>query len=826
MADFIVDPNGNVLNARNKNRHRSGAIHKWLLVAIVTIGLAESGAAWWLYSYEQEVERRETTAATRLADAEQQASTLGHWEHALAERETQLRGRAAGLSDRISQLDRQDQELESNANRLASERDELAGQYFVYEYLLRANERIRESLASRQRLEVATPDGRAGKPAAVLSPEVAVDGAEPTIAAGKNASGHEVFADLESRYETVSQGRSETELEFEARQEAIKELTLACEERALRNSADSYRLEAEVEWQLDVLERIAVGLGLTQAVPRNPLELLGATSLSELEASVLQRIDSLRKRDALTGGLYQLAIEQETRKLEAIQHAKGNPPPDLGSVLGREILALRKGAEVAAILQECEINRDAQIRQREAQKLAHALAIDHANVGARIRLNEIAPEIPAEVLPEIAQRLHQYDVVQQARLRSPGNVVTIGDEVEELVKRRYTDPVKAAELNAILRDRFERTTRRLSVEAFDVEFENWKYGHLTRGQLYELLTLADSALNYAEKIEIQSPAEGVWQSFDRELAEQEREAIANELKERLPGQHGPRVSEYEAGDLTLRDSVTRIPDGNPTDVLSPEIRHKQYLELETFEARTPGHPGIQKKRSELAVAGYQDYVDGLEATAARIAEIEARVERAVTEYRQLGGGSEPPRSMEQARNELARSYKSVELALSRLRIEGLEVQQLQLLQERVKRNLAANPPPPVVEAELPGLSEMQPYSDPGQARRFVSVESQIVDMERAEIELLSNVRQKREEARIAAAELMAEQAEARRLALEMEAQQSFLNELHKSYPTARLVGKLSTGERLYMLGDQLTVGRKNYVDENGVRYELLAGGVL
>ena len=55
--------------------------------------------------------------------------------------------------------------------------------------------------------------------------------------------------------------------------------------------------------------------------------------------------------------------------------------------------------------------------------------------------------------------------------------------------------------------------------------------------------------------------------------------------------------------------------------------------------------------------------------------------------------------------------------------------------------------------------------------------------------------------------------------------QAFLAELRKKYPEARLVGTTTAGT-IYCLGPASEVGRKNHMDEAGVRYELLLGGVL
>ncbi len=66
---------------------------------------------------------------------------------------------------------------------------------------------------------------------------------------------------------------------------------------------------------------------------------------------------------------------------------------------------------------------------------------------------------------------------------------TVGEAVSQFIEKRYSDPIRAAELQAALEEAYECKNGEIVTAEDRLAFKEWLAGHLSPGKVYDLVML-------------------------------------------------------------------------------------------------------------------------------------------------------------------------------------------------------------------------------------------------------------------------------------------------------------------------------------------------
>ncbi|HZY87376.1 MAG TPA: hypothetical protein VFE78_21245 [Gemmataceae bacterium] len=633
-------------------------------------------------------------SAKQSAELERQkkelAASKARYNDELAAARARLRDEQAASTRRQAELASQRQQLERRKQELDDQEQKLRQRARAAALVREAERRLLGAVPSRERALTDLAAIRAGTRA--------VDRVVQVVAAA------------------VAAGERQSAWEARAREESLRELMQAREERELVGNLDSFRAAAAVELELAHFRRLAEEVGLpADLVPDNEFLLLDRGRLDDLERRWSAKRDEVRKREALAPGAFTRAVEQAEARLMRIRAARGAAQVQLAAQL---IPALLAGPAVNPALllwlEEDQGRREAQISLREAQLLAAALARDRTNLAAYLRLVEVTLELPRADLPDAVLGARQAEVLTRGRAFWLG--WSVADRGAELVRRRYADPLGAVALEAILRRQWQETPGEHAGS-----FERWMVSHLSDGQLYKLKVFAELALLRMQFIDVLLAGGPHAQARDRAAAEREMGAIRAEIAARA-GKPGPTARLADVPEATLRSHLL-LPGRDP--FADRNLRHHYWNSLERYLAWAgPDAEGLAVRR-RLALAGHADQVEDLGKAARRLREFESQL-------RSYGEAPEGLPDYALVRKALTEGWASVEQALDALARPGADLAQVEKLRQRVRQNLEGIPPPaanaasaraaepygvfPSLEQTREKLRALRPQADQARAR--------------------------------------------------------------------------------------------------------------
>src|SRR6185437_8938872 len=470
----------------------------------------------------------------------------------LDKHERELRELAWGLAERKQDLDRRDAAV-SNQVRLLKRRDD------VLALIRKSADRIHEAVKEREKrlVEVKHLD--------------------------------EVAKSSDSRLEPIKKAKPSGDWEVRAKEAAIKELVAEREGRALRASAEAFKSEAAVEWELDTLRDLARRLKLSEdVVPKNEFELLDRSTLEDLEVRWAAKENELRKRNIEATGLFEQTLAFARDRLASIREAKSKSQANLNVSFGAALLRSDVDGEVTSWFAKQDENRKAEIGHREQQLLANALARDRTNIPAYVRLLELESFPSAAGLPSALLRGRQFLILAREHGFSP--ISTAGSEVGELLKKRFTDPLSAVKCDAKLLLQWQEN-------GFGLTFEAWKVRHLTDGQLFELKVYIEAARERLREISMGFP-DGFQEhvKVDKAQIEKEFEALQQEIK--LRGESKEGVVDLSTVPQDVLRRHLRIVYDDPSD--DPHFRQIYWDQMRLFLARSGPNSEAERLKAELA----------------------------------------------------------------------------------------------------------------------------------------------------------------------------------------------------------------------------------
>jgi len=665
--------NNSGLRGMPPSRNYHLGTREWGLIVLILVFLAEGAGALWFSSEREMLDSQAKEAHSRELRVSQRQRDLDGFAKSLDKRESQLRKNEGELREEGERLAKQKQEQDES---LAKQQKELDGRQAAVshqEHLLKQRDDLLAQLRkSTDRLREA------------------IKGREMRLVEVKHLDN--VVKSSENKLEPVRKAKPSRDWEISAREAAIRDLIADREERALRASAETYWREAAVEWELERLRDLARKLNLPDdIVPKNEFELLDRASLDDLEVRWDAKVNELRRRNAAAPGLFNQTLEFATTRLAAVHEAKGKSQTNLHTSFAVHLLRSNVDDEVTNWLANKDKNREAEIRQREGQLLAAALARDRANLPAFVRLVEIESSLQPTELPAAVLRGRQFLILSRASGFSPTQ--TTATEVSELLKKRFTNPLFAVQCEAKLRLQWQEN-------GFDLLFEAWMVRHLSDGQLFELKVFLGAARDRLRLISLHKPA-GLQEyvNVENDPIDKEFKALESEINRRAENKEGVIDVSTVPKDVLKRH--LRASHENPST--DPTYKEIHWVLLRRFQAQCGPDSEAKQIEAELAVQGYERQIEELEGRARKITELE----RDFTPY---GNSASDETEYKEAKAALAESRGLIENGLKELVTKTSDAAKVKSLQERVVMNLAAFPPPE-------GFKDVGlPYGDPGLLR--------------------------------------------------------------------------------------------------------------
>lgn len=758
MTDFIVDPSGNITDVRSlagekqadaqtSSTKSDGAPEKvdssqenrgmpiartTALVCIFVAFVIELGAGVWLYREHEAITQagksigqRESAVSSRESNATQREAVNQTDADRLAAREGSLHAMDVRLNAEDTRLDSVEKDLKTKETELAEkdrvltkrerdDEDEDKNQALALSFVQDSFGKIREEIERQHMAGGGWPPEAQATPA---SPDMPRDA---TASGGAPSLGKQL-EQLEARYQRIEESKPETESGVAGRTAALAELASECAELIARGSIDSLQIQAAIEVDLDLLRDLAVRLKMPEdAIPKNLYELLESSRLRDLELLQAKKVAFLKKQDAVFSGLYQGALAEAESTLKQMTEAKAKRPGDPTPLFAKAILERQLSPEDAAALRSATSGevRTAAINLRYAQLLQQQMAIRWWDVNIRQRMHDTV----ALLLPKSREQFRCTDVKLtyidflaasapsdpkslrvnlQSLLKAPE---TVGEAVSQFVSNRYSDPIRAAELYAMLEAENAAENGEVVTAEDRSAFKEWLVGHLSPGKVYELLTLRIEPLLgiFSDLAAINDPRAP--HADDRSEVEETRRALQTE------GARRPR--DISAREARLNSSLR---------VSRPEPQ-RLYGILRLLVERT-GTPELRRAWLETALDGLSAQLDSIEKTR-RLTE--AAIKENLARYsalEKLGEFGESAPENREGCVALAESLKAVELRLITLGEDAVESGRLQELKARAKAGLDSIPPP---IGELSSVVAAPDWAPPELERQMKTIETRLI----------------------------------------------------------------------------------------------------
>lgn len=755
MTDFIVDPTGRITDVRsrtvekqadadigskkvegaprkvrNTRLFRGFPMSRIAIAGLVVAFIIELGVGAWLYrereavtTAQKSIEQRESVVSSRETNADHREASNQTKSETLASQEGSLEAMEARLNSEDTRLDSVEKDLKAKeteleekdrvlAKREKDDEDEEDDQAFALAFVQDAFGSIRMQI-ERQQVSGGSwpPDTHASSPSPDMPPDATTSGSVLSLA--------KQLEQLEARYVQIDESKPEAESSVAGRMAALAELASECAELIAKGSIDSLQIQAGIEVDLEILRDLAVRLRLSEeAIPKNQYELLESNRLADLELLQTKKVAFLKERDTLFSGLYQGALADAESTLKQMTEAKAKRPSDPTPLFAKAIIERKLSPADAAALRAATNGEErvAAINLRYAQLLHQQLAIRWWDINVRQRMHDtvalLSPET-REQFRNINIKLTYIDLLSastpydpkalrvnlESLLKSPE---TVGEAVTQYVSKRYSDPIRAAELYAMLEAAYAADNGEVVAAEDRTAFKEWLVGHLTPGKVYELLTLRiEPLLGIFSDLEAINDPRGP-HADDRNEVEETRRALLTENARR-------RV------DLLAQEA--RLNSTLSVDRPDPQ---RLYSILRVLVERA-GTPELRSAWLETAFDGLAAQLDVIDSAKNKAELAIAENEQSVSRLRALGQNVDQPGEIPLTHLTLAGSYKSVELRLSSLLAENPNNARAELLLTRTRAGLGAIPPP---ASPLSNVKAALDWADPIVAEQIQKVLAQ------------------------------------------------------------------------------------------------------
>ncbi len=633
----------------------------WTVALALAVFLAETAGGVWLNNQQRRVAERESELQSAITAAIAQEKQLRDREADVEQRGRALTDRDKDLTDRDKHLASREQALDARTE-VVGQREELAQRRDdVLKFAQNSGKRLREAIASRE------------------------------VRLSETAHLDHVVSDLHGRVELVQKSEPTEEWAIRAREQALKDLITAREERALWGSAEAYGYEATVNYEIESLTELAHRLELPDSViPSNDFELLDRQVLEDLELRWTAKAQELRKRNAAAPGCFEQTLTAASERIQAIRNAKGKPQAVPYDHLAARVLRSEASNEVGNWLAAHQDGaRSAKIGQREAHLLKLALARDRTNFPAFVRMLELEhPQVDSDRGIGILEA-RQMLVLSRAAGFAPGSTATT--EVVELLRKRFADPLAAVQCEAKLRRQWMDN----QMDSAN-DFERWMVKHLTDSQLYEVKVFLDASRDRLRLISQQVP-QNLQEHVKVDIATTDKEyaALQAEITQR-DTKSGPSINPEN---LSSTMPLNQLVPGALTLLSDPSLRQPYWESLRGYLSRTGPNAEAERIQTDLELAGFEDQVTQLERNVEKLRELE----RSCTKY---GKSANDLKAFQTAKQSLGESRGLIENGLKKISMKTTDPARIADLHARIERSLAIVPPPP--DATTAGLA----YGDP------------------------------------------------------------------------------------------------------------------
>ena len=629
---------------------------------------------------ENDVLKRESNVARREKAAKCDAARLMTLEDSLKSKDTDLKEEGTRLATIKQNLESKSTDLQKRDRQLTKREEEDDNQTFAIGFIQNSLSRIRENFYQQQ-LGGSWFSG-AG------DPPVSPDATQSTPDVQRIT---EKLNQFEARYVQLEESNPKSEAEIAGRTAALGELASACADMLLRGSSDSLQLQATIDVDLELLRDWARDMELSEdVVPINLYELVDSNRLSELESLQVKKLTFLREKVAVVSGLYQQSVDRAEIELKQIQEAKGKRPSDPIPLFTKAILEKKLSPENLAALRSATTGevRTAAIKLRYMQLLKQQLVIRWWDVGIRkqyqdamallnpkVREQFRSPEVWMSYLdlltastPTDPKSLHKS---LQVLVKTPD---TVGEAVTQYLSKRYSDPVRAAELYVILEEEYALANGEVVTPEDRIAFKEWLAGHLSPGQAYEQVILKiDPLLNiFSDLAAINDPRAP--HSEDRHEVEETRQALLSESSRHSDalGSHKPRLNSY---------LHSRKPNSQ-----------RLYGALGVLKERV-GTPELTSAWIETALDGLSSQLDLVDSARRDADKVFRMNDSAIATLKKYGGNAPSPDDIINAKQMLVNTYRSIELRLLKHLSEDPNHDRATSLLMRAKQGYEGQPPP-------------------------------------------------------------------------------------------------------------------------------------
>jgi hypothetical protein len=489
------------------------------------------------------------------------------------------------------------------------------------------------------------------------------------------------------------------------------------EELALRQSPEALLIEAEAGWETDFLDGLAAHWGIPKdRLPANDFMYLAKDTLPALEARWQRRAHQLETMSV--GGAtapVEAALKGAREKLSQITAARAEAPVDLAALF--RSTATEDGVrDVPGWVADRLRVRQAEVNERQQHLIQAAQVRDPWNVGLAATANAVDAAAAA------GHRQAAW-VLDRARAMRPRTLAD-DDSYIELVKKRITDPAKAAEIEAALRVLWKElqglngeARERLLPGELAESFPAWMASRLSDGALVEVKTYLDEARRNVTLQQARLTAGTALSSLDLDFktVELEAQAIDREIALRAAGQ--VKAGRQPPADFAPGPQVVsllqRQARATTTEVLASAAGKQQHWQVLTeYATRVPPNSETKQKLAEL-------WLEGVTAEVARFTEDARRWGAWQDKFSRSGlaGGDGPGaefrEQLKKAQTALDEQAERLRAALTAERAD-LPGPQVAALIARINEEHGPRPPP---DDEPPPVAPVQPTpGNPGPSR--------------------------------------------------------------------------------------------------------------
>ncbi len=403
--------------------------------------------------------------------------------------------------------------------------------------------------------------------------------------------------------------------------EQLPQLIAECEQRSLRGAVTQYRAQAEVELELENLNVLRSKPCCRELeLPGNHFEVLDQPTLVELDKRYQAKYELLAKAAAASPpGIYDAALQDVEARLRSLREAMGRPTFDIARHYHRARDSISDPDIAARFGKQDASARALEIAVREQMLLEKAQA----------KTNDPAVYLRLQELKTASSKLaHQLGQVRRPLIMERADglrpLFTNSQDIGELIRNRFADPLRAVRSEAVLRMHWQEllentdaaARQRLLPGELAYSFPDWLVSQVNDEELETLSGYAMEALEYLARIDVNQPQDVLGRlDIDRRAVMEFFEAIQREFQYRKT--HGlPRGARIDLAQESsdLQEILRRQAALNPeVAIQTPAGRQAHFEALSQYLARVvlPSSEALALHR-ELTLHGYQDHVEQFE----------------------------------------------------------------------------------------------------------------------------------------------------------------------------------------------------------------------